>query len=78
MTAISVYVERLTTLNELICNEQTGTLEDIGEELGVRKRQVAVYLNALNDLGRKARYNAKKKSFVYTENSKWNIVWPKN
>ena len=76
--AIADYVKRVVLLNQLIENKQAGTLDDIGRQLGVKKRQAAYYLEALMDLGKEAIYENKEKCFIYKADSEWNIHWPEN
>lgn len=60
-------IERLQMLNKLICEERTGTPEELADRLGVSRRQLYSYFDLLKDFGLEIGFSRKTNSFYYCE-----------
>lgn len=74
--AIEVYIIRVIELNEMIEKGESGTIDEMGDKLGIKRRQVSAYLKALAKLGKVPIFEPGKRSFIYEADSKWNVKWP--
>ncbi|MFA0962885.1 HTH domain-containing protein [Roseivirga sp. BDSF3-8] len=63
--SIQTYVNRLSRLDQLIRLRCTGTPQELADKLGLSKRMVYEYLNAMRDLGAPIAYSNIEKSYFY-------------
>lgn len=54
-------------LDQLIREEKTGTAQELGNKLGLSKKQTYNYINELKDLGIAISYSKTRKTFYYQE-----------
>jgi len=60
-------IERLQLLNKLVKEQRTGKPEELAERLGIRRRQLYVYIEYLKDFGMDVQFSRKIGSFVYAD-----------
>ncbi len=60
-------IERLQLVNRLIVQGKTGTPEELGDRLGLSKRQVFNIIEMLRDIGAPVSYNKIRKTYHYEE-----------
>lgn len=60
-------IKKLEYLDNLIETKRTGNAEELGEKLGVSRKQVYNYINELKDMGVEIDYDRNIKSFIYKE-----------
>lgn len=54
-------------LDQLIRQEKTGTAQELGNKLGLSKKQTYNYINELKELGIAISYSKTRKTFYYQE-----------
>lgn len=65
--ALESIIKRILILDDLIKQQRTGKVTDLAEALGVSERQAYNYISRLNKIGKGARYDPEKNSYVYEE-----------
>ena len=76
--AITTYLERLQRIDQLIRLKATGPPQELADKLGVSKRTVYEYIQALKDMGAPICYCKVSKSYLYEENGRFEINFKKN
>ena len=60
------FINRLTTIDQLIRLQATGSPEKLAEKLEITERQVYKYLDNLRELGADIKFDRLKNSYIYT------------
>ncbi|MCG8390623.1 MAG: HTH domain-containing protein [Cytophagales bacterium] len=63
--ALQQIIKRYLEIDRLITNQQSGDAEELAKTLGISKRQVYNYLNAMQALGRNVKFNPRKRTYTY-------------
>ncbi len=66
-------IERLQLLTKLIEQERTGTPEELGKRLGIKKRTLFDIIDNLKSLGVQIEYNRRTKTYSYAHQQKIHI-----
>ena len=75
--AITSYFERLQWIDQLIRMKATGSPQELADKLGVSKRTIYEYIQALKDLGAPVYYCKASGSYLYKENGRFEINFKK-
>ena len=63
--ALHKIIKHYIQLDQLITSQESGNADDIAKVLGISKRQVYNYLQALNEIGIRVEFNAIKRTYTY-------------
>ena len=64
--ALHQIIKRYIEIDELIKSRQSGNADRMAETLGMSKRQVYNYLNAMNRIGRFVEFDTMNQTYRYT------------
>lgn len=63
------FIERILTLDQLLREGRTGTIEELAEKLQLSQRQTFKYLRAFRNIGRENSFNHKLQSYTYLKDN---------
>ncbi len=66
--SLTTSIERMQRLNYLIGKKATGTPQELANKLGISKRMLYEYLDAMKDMGLSIRYCKCSRSYFYLDN----------
>ena len=71
--SLTTYHEKMQRIDDLISRGATGTPQELADKMGLSKRMVFVYLQAMRDSGLFIRYCRFSKSYLYTDDQRLEI-----
>ena len=75
--AITVYIERIQRLDQLISMRATGTPQQLADRLAISRRMLYEYIHTLEDMGGSIAYNRAARSYYYTNDARLEIKFKK-